>query len=113
MASGNATVLLLLFVWSHRQRGARRWALSFRPVPAAAGAEILHAGEGNTERGVVGSGLWVRSQKNAAASCLLRFRNVYLTCVIYTHVQRGPQRLTPRHVMAVNGQIGCCKKLNL
>lgn len=50
MASGNATVLLLLFVWSHRQRGTHRWGLSLRPIPAAGGAENLHAGEGLREK---------------------------------------------------------------
>lgn len=54
-----------------------------RSVPAAAGAENLHAGEGNAERGAVRSGLWLRSQKNAAAGCLLIQKCVSDMCYLH------------------------------
>lgn len=111
MASWNATVLLF-FLFGHIG-GERRADGAHRSVSAAAG--VLHAGEGRREKwaSAVRSGLRLRSQKNAAAGCLLRYRNVYLRYVIYTDVQRGASSLTQRHVTAVNGQIGCCETLNL
>lgn len=81
MAPSNATVLLLLFVWSHPQRGVHRWDLSFEVTDFCSCRQREFTWGKKLERDIVRSGSQLRSwyRRMPPSSCLLtRHRNLHL-----------------------------------
>lgn len=117
MAQTKATVPLLLFARSHPRRGMHRWDLSLGVAFCSCRCREFTCRRGKSrKRRPLELGLSWGARRMLLCSCLLtRYRNVYLRCFAYIQriTGRTSESLTHWHFMAVNGQIGCCKRLNL